>query len=445
MATMDIGSGMTLFGLTNILNEMWRVVNYIANQLYEAVARVWSALSDLAAWVYENFTTAVGQLFSKIGGVVTTIADAVYASVSWISTTVLNAIGSVGGAVIGVLGSIGTIAANLIIAGITDLIMYGSILYEKISKILEVIHLKTILKIHDLLQTLVPQYREMMRGVYGELAKISEAIGLGTHFLTFALRNARNLVLDFSTAIGSSYDMAEIQWLNSMGDFFNKMQGKVDTWQNNPEQVFYDIAQQFDKPTMDSKGSFLGSMWIALDSAVNQIVEISGKVEKITADAQKLLLDLPKFIRDNIPTELYTGIETVRNSIDTYVTPYLSKLDKLVTQYADEARKAREEAQAAFARILSARQVVQQINASTGQERAEAQDAIARLHKEALDASDKYVGDFVGPRLEKLAAGLAMPEPTIAQPSILTFEIDIPSGVEVGPMLAHASPFVGDY
>jgi len=61
---------------------------------------------------------------------------------------------------------------------------------------LEAIHYDTLLKIHEIAYIVSGDYRVQVNKIYGRIAEVSEALGLGAQFINLALRNARAITLD---------------------------------------------------------------------------------------------------------------------------------------------------------------------------------------------------------------------------------------------------------
>lgn len=191
------------------------------------------------------------------------------------------------------------------------------------SAFLTAIHYSTLLGIHKIAFLVSPAYREIMRQVYGELGRVSDALGYGPYTLLLLMQNSRNLVLDVSTTLGMEYDLAEVQWLSSFQEYLKSFSGAAYKYRDNPEALLYDLTRWIEKDALNAKGSYMGSLTRTVDGLVRNIESFVGDVTKIRDDIDKLVSDLP---------------ENIRSEIEPAIEPYIRRFDDFITETYDPYR-----------------------------------------------------------------------------------------------------------
>jgi len=209
--------------------------------------------------------------------------------------------------------------AKLVITSFIDVVKTG------FSSFLTKIHYKTLLGVHKIAMLVSADYRAIMSKVYGEITRVSEALGYGPYTLMLLIENSRNLVLDVSTTMGMRYDLAEVQWLSSFQGYMKKFSGAAYKYRDNPEALLYDMTRWVQKDALDLKGAFMGEMVESVSKLLDDTAKFVGDLVTIRSDINKLVMDLP---------------EELSKQIGDAIDPYVSKFDDFITDKYDPGLKA---------------------------------------------------------------------------------------------------------
>jgi len=224
-----------------------------------------------------------------------------------------------------------------------------------ISALLTAIHFDTLVSVHKLAFLVSEDYRVIIRGVYSEITRISEALGYGPYFMVLFLQNARNLVLDVSTSMGMKYDLAQVEWLSVSQGYLKSFSAATYRYSNNPEALLFDLERWVDRPAMDRKGEFIQAIIRGVQRTTEAVEEIVTDVVVIRDDIDKLVKDLP---------------ETIRNRVDPVIAPYIEKFDTFITETYDPYK-------------ASLDSIMEGITSLQGRQREEVAVLIDRLKKPA--------------------------------------------------------------
>jgi hypothetical protein len=177
----------------------------------------------------------------------------------------------------------------------------------------------------------------MMKKVYDAIARVSEALGLGPQFITLALMNVRNLIMDVGGIFGKKYDLTQLEWLSTLNRYLQIFGSKMEEYRNNPEALLFDLGELIERPAQDSKGSFQQGFIQSLEQVVGWADKVGTAFVTIGIDLDKLHDDLPAFIKDQIPDP--GGIFDTR--LGTWVTdvfnPAVNELQGVVNEWVEEA------------------------------------------------------------------------------------------------------------
>jgi hypothetical protein len=195
---------------------------------------------------------------------------------------------------------------------------------------LTAMHFSTLVGVHKIAFLVSDDYRNVIRQVYGEITKVSEALGYGPYFLTLALQNTRNLVLDVSTSMGMRYDLAEVSWLGTFQEYLKNFAGATYRYANNPEAVFFDLSRWVEKDALDKKGAFIEGLVKTIEKTTEAVTGAIESVVVIRDDLSKLVTDLPDKIKLQIEPAIMPYIEKFDTFIYETYDPYKKELDGII-------------------------------------------------------------------------------------------------------------------
>jgi hypothetical protein len=288
---------------------------------------------------------------AAIWGAISAAASAVAAAAAAIGAAIGSAISAVTGMVAGIAaGVVSSVSAALA----SDILIYtaavtaidietfwasawmGTWLVESIggiitafTSVLDAIHFRTLMQIHQIAYTVSEDYRQMMESVWKEISNVSQALGFDAHFMNLCLRNTRNLVLDASALMGRGYDLGEVTWLQEMDRFFKDFSTKVERYPNRPDLFLADLDAMITKPTVDNLSTSMQNWILSLDATMQTTRVVVEGLDKVKTDIGKLVSDLPESVRKEIKPVIDPILKTWSDAVDTYYKPIVAGLDKV--------------------------------------------------------------------------------------------------------------------
>jgi hypothetical protein len=198
------------------------------------------------------------------------------------------------------------------------------------SAFLTAIHFSTMMKISSIAVMVSQSFRERMNEVYRRISEVSSALGYGPQFLNLAFRNARAIVLDASTALGRSYDLAEIGWLKDFTDFMGKFAAKAEQYRNNPVVLFDDIDEHFVRPAMQVKAKTHQRLLQTVDATINVVKKTVNETVRLRDDVRKFVSDLPVAIRKEVEPRVGRVLSIFDEFISDTYQPAIARLDRII-------------------------------------------------------------------------------------------------------------------
>jgi len=279
----------------------------------------WDWISGIAVDVWDVVCDLVGVVVSALNDPAIQIMLLAIVSVAVIGPAIYAAYLDAAGAAAAVEGA----AATAWAATSTFVTSFSTSIALSFKALLEAIHFKTILALHNVAMLVSSSYREAMRKVYQRLSDVSQALGFWPQFISIAIRNVRTLVLDASTTMGRKYDLAEVGWLTDLNGALTKMSEKMNDYRNNPEMMFLDLDEWLVAPAMDAKGSFMATVIMALDGTIKITNSVVTSVVTLSDDLARLVADLPDTIKSHI--QPYT--KEITDRVDEFIDrTYLADL-----------------------------------------------------------------------------------------------------------------------
>lgn len=174
---------------------------------------------------------------------------------------------------------------------------------------LEAIHYDTLLKIHEIAYIVSGDYRVQVNKIYGRIAEVSEALGLGAQFINLALRNARAITLDVNASIGRFYDIGEIAWMKNLSGFLESWNDSV-TVQHYNETGVWLTEDYTDKIKADTRQQELNAINVLHKASVSQVGNIwQVKYQKLEASALSVTIGYTQKYKNN-PGQIFHDIDT---------------------------------------------------------------------------------------------------------------------------------------
>ena len=192
------------------------------------------------------------------------------------------------------------------------------------SSFLTAIHYNTLIGIHKIAELVSSDYRQVMRGVYAELSRVSDALGYGPYTLLLLTQNSKNLIHDVSSTFGMEWDLSEVHWLSTFQAYMKKFSGAAYKYRDNPEALLYDLSRWVEKDALNAKGAYMAALTQSVDNLLRNVQNFVGDITLVRDDINKLVADLP---------------ESIRLQVAPVIAPYITKFDDFITDTYDPYRQ----------------------------------------------------------------------------------------------------------
>ncbi len=330
-----------------------------------AVASAVAVISSVVAGIVMAMASVV-ILIAK--GVATVIAATVLATIEAVGLITLPQVFTA----LQTIGLLNTVAVS-IVTGIVTFVAFVATTWKAFA---EFIHLKTLLAVHEIAYLVSIEYRAMINALYQDVAELSNALGLGSAFIPLAIRNARAIVLDASTAMGKSYDLAELTWLYNLSGYMEFVSKVALTYRNHPERVFEDLDRLLIKPAMDGKAAAVGIVLTTVDNLVTGVEEIVNITVLLRDDLEQFISDLPKAIQDVISPALENILDPFNDFISNQYGPAMDVIDQVINVLHNRFEGQKEEVSDIINRLRRPGDLIYSITSLPEAERADQESKI---------------------------------------------------------------------
>jgi len=402
----------------------------IASAIGAAIAAVAAAIGPIIIAV----GSAIAAVAAVIGSIAATVISGVTTALTWTAGYVW--------AQIGWLSEWMAVKAKIVYTWFSG---YVNSISTTFREILKVIHFKTILQVHSIVYVVSPQYRAMMTKVYDAIGKASQALGLGAQFLTLAIQNTRNLVMDVSGMIGQKYDLAQVVWLGTLNKYLDHFNRNATKYMNNPEAVFWDLAELIERPAQDAKGAFQQSIISGVDTALDFAKVLADNFMRIGIDVETLYDDLPQFLKDRIPDPGDVFWDNLQGWMQEWYIPTVNRLDTEIAAWQGRLNEAQARTSSLVQDLRRPGTVMKAIDTLSPAERTQQENLIFEISNRRLgDLIFDMAPMFAWEKQElEIAARVPIPPPIESAP--LTYEPVTAHLTGVTPMTPRNTWFVGDF
>ena len=418
-----------------------------------------SWLSDVFDWVgdvVDEVFDFVGDVFDQIGAWITDLWDWCEDNLDWVMIIIMiciaiycwylipelmSAYASMQAAYVSVAWS----SLSVMEMAYVTIGTYWFAISSAWGAFLTAIYFDAIMACHSIAFMVSAEYREMIMGVYGELAKASAALGFAPQFLALALQNTRTLVLDVSSSMGMGYDMAQIQWLQALQGWLKEFSLRAKTYKMNPAQLFYDMEDLVDRPFVDVKGNYMRVVLTAIDNTVHGIEATIGEIVKIRDDINKLVADLPEKMRSEIKPFTDKTTKEFNEFLKDEFNPRLKMVNSLIAQLYIKQEDSKDKMTDLVGRLKNPGKYIKEVDKLSDTDRTEAENYLADLTSRTVTREAAYVSEEMNPikeGLQQLAGLLGREYP---KPAYEVIEIERPVRPAGVPAEFRKTWFVGDY
>jgi len=317
--------------------------------------------------------------------------------------------------------------------------------YEGVKWIVEILHIRDIIKAAEILSTIWPAFRQKMSEIYGVISEQSQKLGMGIDGLSHLMNSVQGGLNVVGGLTGKSYEWLSVAGVDSSLSALKTLSDYASSIEHNPADLFDTVFGKENQKTRVEVQSWWSdtAKWISNTSehALNGIKLANNAID----DILELKNDLPKFVIDHIPQKLIEGLEWVDSQIDNTLLPAVSDINKNLQQVNDLLDQYRDKTGVILENINNPGDLLLRMdNLEEKARKIQEQridDAAGRLLASQADAIEKDDTDVIK-ELESISQLL---ETEVVTPIFMTIE-DVPRGT-LPEIVAEPFEtwFVGDY
>jgi archaellum component FlaC len=287
---------------------------------------VFAGIGTVLSAIFTAVGVAIVATISLIAAIITSIVGALYLTFAAIATTIGASVtalvtGNFAAAAASISAAWGTLGAFVSLT-YTSIASYMTVVAEAWGAFAAAIHLHTLIQINNVLTIVSPQYRLMVQGIWGNISKVSAALGWGVGTLSLMLRNARAIVLDTSAMLGKPYDIADVNWTQNMMVFLQRYGANINSYRDRPEILLDFIDNALVKDAVNTKAYAMQGVFTTIEGLVTGVTKFAGDLETVAKDVNKFTADLPAEIQFSV--EHFT--RPITDNIITYVDDTKSRI-----------------------------------------------------------------------------------------------------------------------
>jgi hypothetical protein len=346
--------------------------------------------------------------------------------------------------VIGLIAHI-TAADSIIFATYIDVLTFAIHIQVSFAAFLTAIHFTTLLAIHNIAYILSAEYRVMMNKMFRQLRFLSTNLSLGTDTIMLLLENTRSVAASASAIMGRNYDLFQISWLKQFHGIFKKMSGRLDLYRHNPGSLITDLDEWIAKPTLDVAAHTQLFIFKTISQLTKGIEETVGLVSDLFNDVEKLVKDLPEFIR----VEIKPGFDKLNKQFEDFLyesyDPAIKTLTGVTKALDSHRKKAEKDIDGISERLKYPGDLFITIDDLTDEERLEQETLIAEVVSRRYDKSTDEFSDESKETHEKLSKIRDALDMELPPPPWESGEAVFPLKVAGVKAAFRKTWFVGDY
>lgn len=279
---------------------------------------------------------------------------------------------------------------------------YAQSVYTTYETIVDAFHLKLLYQVHQVAYLVSEDYRQAAQGVFNQVAKISEVYGFGSLTLNLLFENTRTSVLDISTAMGSSFDLAELKWMVTYNEILKEFSRNATNYQQNPHALFYWLTNNVHRPGYDAKSATMRAAYTGIESALSLITATTKDAIRIRNDLTKLVADLPVAISGGIMPEIRKINKDIDNWIKLNYDPAVKVLTKGLTDLGKDLKGETEKVKALNQRLLRPGRYLREIRTLPPEQKQEDLNDVSSLAADGMVEDMTLLNDGIKSDMEKV-------------------------------------------
>lgn len=307
------------------------------------------------------------------------------------------------------------------------------------------IHFKSLMTVHSIATMVSADYRALMVNVYSQISVVSEALGYWPAFMTLAMTNTRNLVIDVSTSLGYSYDLAEVTWIGEMNRFLAHVAGMTHLYADKPEMLLLALQQGIEEKYGDTKAEYVRSLFLGVGAVITTTEVIVKDVAKINTDIKKLVDDLPTQLRGHWTEDIKNFIKPFDDFQVNVFAPTVKTLNGLLDTLGFEQTKTDKKLKGLVSRLSNPGDYIKEIDTFSSGERLRQESILADIASRPYHRDSEQMRQEYALTESRLKAVVSILEREIPLPAWYVPEIRKPIRPASVAAIPRATWFVGDY
>lgn len=409
-----------------VVDAVETVVKAVADVVKDVVCEVIRVVKDTVNFIIENPILAIAAI--AVGYFVVGPAIAV----AWADVSAL-ATGSLG---------VGLTAWDIAVVGVYSFV---ETLAASWAAFATAVHFKALMSVHTIATMISADYRALIVGVYKQISVVSEALGYWPAFLNLALMNTRNVVIDVSTALGYSYDIAEITWVTEMNGFLARISALSGRYRNSPERLLVDLQRVVERRYGKIKSEYSRVIFSSLGAVVNTVELVVKDMAKIDTGFRKLISDLPTQLKGQWVADIKGFLKPFDDFQVNVFAPTVKTLNGLLDTLGYEQTKTDNELKGLVSRLRNPGDYIKEIDSFRSSERLRQESLIADIASRPYHRDSEQLRQEYQLTESRLKAIVSILEREIPLPTWHIPEVETP----IRPASVAATPratwFVGDY
>jgi hypothetical protein len=336
-------------------------------------------------------------------------------------------------------------AASMESSAVLQLAGYVQTAYSAWSTFADYIQLKLLWQINQIAYLVSADYRAMMNNVFQQVAKVSEEFGYGALTLNLLFENTRRGVLDISSAMGKSYDLGEVEWLNTYNALLKQFADNASHYQKSPGDFLQWIADNTDRPGYDAKSATMRTVMSGVESALGLTRATAEAATKIRSDLLKLIGDLPEVIRKQWEPEVKKIVKQFDDFMRLNYDPAIKQISSAFVTVGKMIDEDRAKAQVLTDRLKRPGKYLAEIKDLPEPERMADEDSVASIVESAQDRAYEPMSELTA-GIEEMNKEMAEKEIEIPPPPpVMRGKISPYVWREVKLVRGRKTPYVGEY
>ena len=200
--------------------------------------------------------------------------------------------------------------------------------------------------INSFAKTFFPSYKEMINAINQGTAGILELIGAPINTVALLINDANQIAILSADLLGQNTESAYLNGLDGVSVFLADMSENVYRYTKNPELIFSDFRDYYEKAAYDDLLALGASNSEKIENGLNTVNDTVQKLAAVSAAVNKLRTDIPEELRtgkldyiDGLIEALNVDIQRDAKYLNDTIKPFV---EDTLTILNDNANRIKE-------------------------------------------------------------------------------------------------------